>query len=193
MKQILLCLSLYGVGLLLPLSGANLSFTEKQRLIETAKILDQAYLDGDLDTIIAHTYPELVSILGGNKRMKALMEPTLEQMNETNRYLKSTVYGAPSKITEAGLLEVCFIPRMSNFRRGREIVSIPGTLIAIRPREGDWRFMNGALFEVRQSLFRELVPGFPETEGVPRALSPFGEFGSDLILPGRMELAVNNP
>jgi len=193
MKQVFYCLCGLVALLVSPVVGAGLSYPEKQSLIELAKILDQAYLEGNLDCIVAFTHPELVTLLGGEVRMKILMQPTMEAMNETNRYLKSTVYGSPSRLTKAGEFEVCFIPRMSNFRRGREIVSIPGTLIAIRPRKGEWHFMNGALFEVRRDLFHRLVPEFPETMEVPRALKPFGEYGSDLVLPGRVELAINQP
>lgn len=193
MKHVLLGLCGIVAILVAPVDGAGLSYSEKQSLIETAKFLDQAYLEGDLDRIVAFTHPELVTLLGGEVRMKLLMQPTLEAMNETNRFLKSTVYGSPTRLIRAGAFEVCFIPRMSNFRRGREIVSIPGTLIAIRAQEGAWHFMNGALFEVRRDLFYRLVPEFPETVEIPRALKPFGEYGSDLVLPGRVELAINQP
>jgi hypothetical protein len=113
------------------------------RIKEQAETMGQFILKSDYKSFAKFTYPKVLELMGGEKKMIELMENESKEMeSEGYRFLKITI-GEPSKIITIGNELQCTLPETIEMKVPNGKLVIKSTLIAISIDKGkNWYFVD---------------------------------------------------
>jgi hypothetical protein len=141
--------------------SSALSGEDKAVLLKQAEIIQAAVNESDFDTVMKHTSPALIKLIGKDAFEQAGREAMAQNKAKGIKYIK-TDFGEPTTTYQTGKEVVCFVPRTSLLQvRGKQIKS-QAYWVAIRTNgDSDWKFLDGAGFQNNKGLLWKIFPGLP--------------------------------
>jgi hypothetical protein len=103
MKQLLIILTILTFSL--RLLGQDTAIVRQQ-----ANLIAKATIEGDSKTVIAYTYPKLVSMAGGKNVMASIADSAMKQLHNRGITIESVTIGSPGAFYKAGNEIHCLVP-----------------------------------------------------------------------------------
>jgi hypothetical protein len=162
--------SMFSIGCALADSPVKVD-SEAALIRRSAEENSAALVAGKYDRVVDFTFPKVVEMIGGRKKMVDLLRQGTEEMKTRGSRIQKVVVTEPTEIVRFGSKKVAVVPTTI-------LVTVPeGTLrqnsflLAISTDEGKtWTFLDGAGIS-RESL-DQLLPDFPSTISLPAKQLP---------------------
>jgi hypothetical protein len=133
-------------------------------VVRGAKALGEATRHTDVATLVDMTYPPLVEMAGGRKKLLSQTTASMAQMNAGDMKIEKIEFSSPTPTYRDGGKSICFVPRVMQVSIKDIRVHAAGYLMAIWdpsvPRR--WTYLDSDGFQRNPALMRQLFPGLPE-------------------------------
>lgn len=140
----------------------------KQQAMETARAVQMQ----DYETLISHTYPKVIEIVGGRDKMISILKKGNEELGQQGITFDEFIIGAPSQTVAAGDEIHCLVPQTVFMKKTGEKYRIKSetVLIGISKDEGKhWYFVDAVNLNMKN--VKTVLPNY----------------NTDLILPPRKQ------
>lgn len=118
---------------------------DSKRIKEQAEITARALLQEDFESLIKHTYPEIVKMLGGEEKMISLIRKGKIEMGQQGISFEKVTIGNPSRTVNAGDEIHCLIPQTILMKVPKGKVKSETYLLAVSKDNGNhWYFIDTA-------------------------------------------------
>lgn len=127
--------------------------------------------NNDYQTVQKHTYPKLVSMLGGKEKMEATSKKMISKMQSQGFKIESVIIGEPEKIYNAGTELHCLVPQTIIFGSVRGRLQQSSYLLAVSTNKGAyWYFMDAAKLDAQNA--GTIFPKFNTSLVLPQKQAP---------------------
>ncbi len=129
-----------------------------------AKALGEATRHTDVATLVDMTYPPMVELAGGRKKLVSQTTASMAQMNAGDMKIEKIEFSSPTPTYLDGRKSICFVPREMQVSIQDIRVHAVGYLMAIWDPSGPrkWMYLDSDGFQRDPTLLRQLFPGLPE-------------------------------
>ena len=128
----------------------------KESILKSSELMQAALTNGDLDTFADYTHPDVISMIGGKARMKAMMAPTL---SETVSSIEKSTIGTISDVVVDGRQLAAFVLVETVYRFSDGGVVRTSYRVACSTDEGaSWTFMDSQGKRAQEDFIKERCP-----------------------------------
>ena len=133
-------------------------------VVRGAKALGEATRNTDVETLVNMTYPPMVAMAGGRKKLVSQTIASMAQMNAGDMRIEKMEFSSPTPTYRDGGRSICFVPREMQVTIKDIRVHAAGYLMAIWDPNGPrkWTYLDSDGFQRNPALMRQLFPGLPE-------------------------------
>jgi hypothetical protein len=127
------------VTISLTANAQNRSVRIKEQALEVVK----AALENDYETILSHTYPRLIELVNGHKKMNTMISDGMDSLKAHGIWITDISLGKPGKVFKAGKELHCIISEriVMQIKGGHMIIN--SNLLAISKDKGRfWYFLE---------------------------------------------------
>lgn len=151
------------------------AFAQQNELKTATKLMSNAILNNDFETIYAMTLPQFVDRAGGKTKFIELLKSSQQNFAKADLKLKSVFIGETTTIVKAGNELHAIVPQQSVFmQKGNETI-VKNFLLAISKDNGKtWFFFNLEGFD--NETIKTYFPDFNQQLKVPITPKPFQTF-----------------
>ncbi len=169
MKQIT---TIFYLSLFLTVCSAQTKNSDHSNTIkEQAAKMGQFLLKKDYKSFCKYTYPEIIEMMGGKKKMIKELEKTLAEMLSKGSYFLNVSFGEPSKIITIGKELQCTVPQTLELKVLNGKLIIKSTLIAITINNGKkWYFVDTSSIDIQ--TLKRVLPNLSEELIIPKKTQP---------------------
>ena len=133
---------------------------------QQANVMATATIKGDYPTLIAHTYPKLVNMMGGKEKAITLVSQAMAQMKSQGITVEKAVVGAPAKFYKAGSEIHCLVPENVTMAMPKGHASGSSNMLGISADGGKtWSFVD--LNKATIDKIPQLFPNFNKDLKIP--------------------------
>ncbi|PST83930.1 hypothetical protein C7T94_04085 [Pedobacter yulinensis] len=124
-----------------------------------ALMLSQAMMKGDVETLVAHTYPRALAMTGGKEKVTAEVQKFLKELAAQGMSFRSVEFGNVSKIVKAGTELHCTIPHTISLTVKGGYVSARSSIIGISADQGKtWKYISAG--NIPLETLKKVLPNF---------------------------------
>jgi hypothetical protein len=148
--------------LLLPFglkSIAQISAQHQARIKLIAKAMSNAEQKGDYNTVLAHTYPQIIIRMGGRENLLHTLTANYRRLILGGAIIKSVTSGNPKRMMTFGRRQFAVVPQTSVVKMAGGTLSAPSDMLAVSEDSGaHWYLvhLNMATPSMLDSLFPEI-------------------------------------
>lgn len=137
--------------------------------------LAQAMVSKDYEILADYTYPKIIEMMGGRKRMITIVGSGMERMADQGLRFSKVEIGAPEEIFQAGSEIHCLVPQKTVMTNGSGTATNNSYLLAISNTNGErWYFLDIA--QLTNENAKELFPEFNSNLKIPAKTPPIFDF-----------------
>lgn len=112
---------------------------------DQASKVSEALMKNDCETLIKHTHPKVVEMVGGKEKMISVIRQGTEAMAQQGVSIEKVTFGEPSMTVEAGDEIHCLIPQVIYMKIPQGRIRTEASLLAVsRDRGKNWFFVDTA-------------------------------------------------
>jgi hypothetical protein len=138
-----------------------------------AQKMASAYVSGNFDLVVKHTYPKFVKSYGGEKGMATNLTDAKEILKKNGIFFEKTTVGEVGKIYVAGNEKHCVVPQKTILKNKKGRFEVLNYLLAVSMDNGKkWFFVDCNV-------------------GKERLLSLFPDFNNDMVIPEATSIKLN--
>jgi hypothetical protein len=132
-------------------------------VVRGAKALGEATRNTDIETLVNMTYPPLVEMAGGRKKLVSATTASMAQMKAGDLTIEQIEFSSPTQTYRDGRKTICFVPRDMVVSIKDIRVRATGYLMAVWDPNGPgkWMYLDSDGFQRNPTLMRQLFPGLP--------------------------------
>jgi hypothetical protein len=136
-----------------------------------ANLLAKAFIASDYNTIINHTYPNVLVQSGGREKMMNTIKKGVDQMKAQGVIFESVKIGSPGKIYKSGEELQCLIPEILTLKLNNGHLINHSYLLAITKDKGKkWYFLD--LNKGTLPHLHAVVPNLNKEMVIPEVTQP---------------------
>ncbi len=152
-----------------PLPEKPLTKSEVKKLVEK---IGRATLSGDMETVIDLTYPALIDLIGGRKKMVAVMERITEDMKANGLTFSTYDVGEPGNFQSEGGNTFTVVPTKLEITSADTRIVTDNFLLGISPNGGrSWTFIEGGGLKDKKAV-EKVLPKLPVGLRLPPVNEP---------------------
>ncbi|MFB9841858.1 hypothetical protein [Mucilaginibacter ginsenosidivorans] len=141
------------------------------KLKHQAQAVADALVKGDYATVVDHTYPKIVTQMGGKEKMMATIKQGMEQMNAQGFSFADAAVGSPGKFYKAGTEIHCLIPQRIALKSPNSRIVNNSYLLAVTKDGGKfWYFID--INRGTYNKIPQLFPNFNKKLVIPEPTQP---------------------
>lgn len=161
MKKHLLLLCVLLVSVL------TLDAQTEETALRDAKIAAKATLEMDFKTVLKHTYPSIVEMMGGEEKAIPLLEQTFESMKSNGfKFEKAEVLSVSNIVEEQGQHR-CYIEGENVMVMNDQRITSKSYLLGIYDSEKElWYFLEAQKLK-DSALANQVLPNFKTSLNIP--------------------------
>ncbi len=159
----------YSFALLLSLILINASYSQtKEEALRDAKITAQATLDMDFKTVLKHTYPPILKLMGGEEAATDFIKQTFENMESQGFvFEKADVQEVSEVIKEHGQYR-CYSHSINVMKMGDQRITSKSYLLGIYDEDKKiWYFLEAEKLK-NKALADQILPDFKTSLNIPK-------------------------
>lgn len=154
------------VFLFLLLSSPFYSQTKKDAL-KDAKIVAKATLELDINTVLEHTFPSILDIMGGKEKAKDLIKTAFDTMKQQGFVFEKAEVVSVSDIVEEQGEYRCYVENFNQMKIGDTRIKSKSFLLGIYDKENKrWLFLEADEMK-NKALLEQILPGFKTSLKIP--------------------------
>jgi hypothetical protein len=168
-------LLLFGVAALAQQPEATSKMTPEAAAIKAeAENISRAFVDGDFGRLLDLTYPKLIELSGGRKKLLAEVEGQMKEMRDMGTKVISLTVGEPGTSVRAGATLVAMVPIRLKMETAEYNMEMESYWLAVSADEGKaWRFISGSSLDV--NVLKLLLPEAVDKIKLPAVAQPVME------------------
>ena len=138
---------------------------------EQAETMGQFLLKKDFGSFCKYTYPKIIGMMGGRKKMIETMDKETQKMLSEGTDFISVTLGEPSKITTIGNELQCTVPQTVEMKVPNGRLEAQSTLIAISIDKGkNWYFVDTSGKDIQ--TMKKILPNLSGELVIPEKTQP---------------------
>ncbi len=154
------------VLLFLLVSSPFYSQTKKDAL-KDAKIVAKATLELDINTVLEHTFPSILDIMGGKEKAKNLLKTTFDGMIQQGFVFEKAEVVSVSDIVEEQGEHRCYVENFNQMKIGDTRIKSKSFLLGVYDKKNKkWLFLEAKEMK-NKVLFEQILPGFKTNLKIP--------------------------
>jgi len=159
-------LTLFLIGAALKTSAQH-----QEQIKTTAEIIAKATINSDFKTVVRYTYPKVLKMMGGEKKMIETMDKGLAQMKSQGTAVIGATIGIPGKTFDTGGEQYAVVPEKIVMQSNGVKFFTNSSLLAISLDKGkNWYFIDAG--NISQQNLKILFPNFPKGLVIPKQTKP---------------------
>ncbi len=136
-----------------------------------ANHMAHATVHGDLESIADHTYPDIVSMVGGREHLINTIRQQFTDMKNEQMYFRKIEIGMPSEVVMAGEELHCLVPQTIVLELPEGQMTTRGYLLAISQDQGEqWYFIDTA--QLTNENIETILPNYNQDLKIPIYQNP---------------------
>jgi hypothetical protein len=148
MKQITI-LIFFSLSLTLS-KGQTIPVDYANTIKEQANIMGQLLIKKDFNAFINYTYPKVIEMVGGKKKLLKILEKDSKKMLAEGTTILNVTIGEPSKIISIGKELQCIVPQAVEIKVPNGRLISESSLIAISSDNGQhWYFIDASGSDIK--------------------------------------------
>ncbi|HZY39807.1 MAG TPA: hypothetical protein VFE53_24300 [Mucilaginibacter sp.] len=160
------------LALLLPL---NLLAQDTTAVKQQAEMLEQAVISGDYKTVVDHTYPGVIDIVGGKDKMLSSTTDAMNNLKTQGITIEKATIGSPGKFYTAGTEIHCLVPETMRLKLPNGHATVHSSILAVSADGGKtWSYMdiNANSKDLIPKLFPHFNPDLKIPDPTPPVMEP---------------------
>ncbi len=159
------------LALLLPL---NLLAQDTAVVRQQAEMLEQAVIKGDYQTVVDHTYPGVIDMVGGKDKMLSATTDAMNGLKAQGISIEKATIGSPGKFYTAGTEIHCLVPETMRLKLPNGHATVQSYILAVSADGGkSWTYMD--INANSKDLIPKLFPNFNPDLKIPDPTPPVME------------------
>lgn len=159
------------IFLIMFLSSCLYSQDYSKAIKEQAEITAKALVSNDLEVMIKHTYPKLVTNMGGKEKFFSLIKQGKAQMAMQGIELEKVTVGTPGKTVIAGDEIHALVPQNVIMKLPAGKMLVEGYMIAISKDKGKhWFFLDTSTLDMEK--VKMVLPNYNMELVIPEKKQP---------------------
>lgn len=151
---------------LITLSFSVLSQT-KEDALKDAKTTSKATLEMDFETVLKHTLPEVVGLMGGKEAAITLLKSTFDTMKTQGFVFEKADILSVSEITEEQGQKRCVVSGYNEMKMQGQRIKSKSYLLGIHNEvDGFWWFIEAKQLK-NKALLDQIIPNFETGLEIP--------------------------
>jgi hypothetical protein len=147
--------------------ATTLSAVERAELLKQTKAAQEAIDRHDFDAMMKLVAPAVYKLID-KPRFEQQARAAMAQLQALGFKYVTTEFGEPSTPYRVGQDIVCFVPRISLIELQGKRIRSHAYWVAVRPADGaEWKFIDGAAFQVNRASLWVLFPELPKDVRLP--------------------------
>ncbi|MFK7832158.1 MAG: hypothetical protein AB8B52_02670 [Winogradskyella sp.] len=153
--------------LVLIVTSFNVFAQNKTDALRDAKATSKATLDMDFDTLLKHTLPSVIDMMGGKDAALTLLKTTLEGMKlQGFVFEKADIKGVSEIVKEQGQFR-CIVEGFNQMKMSEQRISSKSYLLGIyNETEKFWWFVETKQLK-NETLVNKILPDFETALDIP--------------------------
>lgn len=145
-----------------------LSFSQtKETAIRDAKITANATIDGKYKTLIKHTLPGIVNMMGGEESATKIIKKSMEEMASQGFVFEKAEITEVSKIVNEQNQFRCYVQNSSQLKMGDKRIKSKSYLLGIYDtKKKIWYFVESKLLK-NKAMIDKVLPEFETSLKIP--------------------------
>jgi membrane carboxypeptidase/penicillin-binding protein PbpC len=136
-----------------------------------AENISRAFVNGDFGKVLDLTYPKLIELSGGRKKVLAEVEGQMKELRDMGTKVISLTVGEPETSVRAGATLVAMVPTHLKMETAEYDMEMESYWLAVSADEGKaWRFISGSSLEV--NVLKLLLPEAVDKIKLPAVAQP---------------------
>jgi hypothetical protein len=137
-----------------------------------AQVIGDATVKGDYAKVVDSTYPKVVEIIGGQEKMVALIEKSMNQMKAQGFTLISFQAGEPKELLTEGDSTFAVVPTITKLTAPGGKLIARSYLLGVSSDSGKtWKFVDGAGLQQKE-VRDKVLPKLPAKLLLPEKQTP---------------------
>jgi hypothetical protein len=147
---------------------------QMERIRQAAQENSTALTKGNYDRLVDLTFPKVVELIGGRKKMIELLRSGTEDMKAHGSELLGAEVAEPKEVITSGKRRFAIVPVTVRVKVPEGTLRSQGFLLAISMDEGKtWTFIDGA--GLTKENLAQLIPDVPSQLALPAKEEPILE------------------
>jgi len=140
----------------------------KEEALRDAKITAKATLDMDFKTVLKHTYPPILKLMGGEDAAVSFIKQTFESMESQGfTFEKADVQEVSDVIKEHGQYR-CYSHSINVMKMGKQRITSKSYLLGIYDEDKKiWYFLEAEKLK-NKALADQILPDFKTSLNIPK-------------------------
>jgi hypothetical protein len=139
----------------------------KNQALRDANIAANAFVKGNVDDLLKHTLPSVVSLMGGEESAKNNLERTLSSMEKQGfKVLKSEIISVSDIIQEQNQHRCVVENHIEMITDSQRLFSKSYLLGIYNQKDGFWWFIEAKELQTPQ-IANQIIPGFKTDLNIP--------------------------
>ncbi len=160
-------LSLFFITILSISSFSQSKKELKESAIRDAKITAKATLNSDFETVLKHTYPSIIKLMGGKEKAINLIKTTFENMKSNGFVFESADFINISEIVEEQNQIRCYIENKNVMKMPAMKIISKSFLLGVYNKENKiWYFLEAEKLK-NKSISDLVLPNFKTSLNIP--------------------------
>lgn len=144
---------------------------QTERIRKGAEENSAALAAGDYDRVVDFTYPKVVEMIGGRKKMIEILRRLAEDMKSHGTAILGADVSEPKEVVASGSKRFAIIPTVVRMKVPEGTLRSKGFLLGISADEGKtWTFIDGA--GITKEKLALVLPEFPPQLTLPSREPP---------------------
>lgn len=139
----------------------------KEDALKDAKITSKATLDGEYETVLKHTLPSVIEMMGGKDVALYFIESTFEGMKKQGFVLEKVDILGVSEIVEEQNQYRCIVEKYTEIVIENQRVKSKSSLLGIYNKEGKYWWFIEAKDILSDEITQEILPNFKTDLEIP--------------------------
>lgn len=141
------------------LSTFTFGQVDKKRIKEQAEVTAAALMQSDYETLLNHTYPVIIDMIGGREEMISVIENGRAEMEQQGISFESVTIGDPTETVEAGEEIHCLISQTLFLKVPKGRMKSESYLLAISQDNGaHWFFIDTV--NLTMENIKDIIPNY---------------------------------
>lgn len=146
--------------------GTNTQNSEAKQVQEDVVNITQATFEGNVDTVINYTHPQIISMLGGMAQARSVLEDSFSEFQSLGMKMESLVFPEAPTFIESSTNDFVIVPTTTIIlSEGYRIESSSYQFGIKQKGTKDWKYIEGS--RINQQNVQLLFPDFPSDYEFP--------------------------